>query len=212
MKKIIFLMVLIFGLVSFGETMEITIPNANLENKNGVITYKGKPYTGRLKANLVDEEQGYEGFLSFNEGHFEGFSELKNEKQKVHIKFTVTNGKFDGEVISKVPQIGETRIVFNEGKLVSENGSFVGGTEINLTYTPEGIVNGTMEMNDQTFNFKNGEAKFGQGKMIAKIDYKKQILAVTVIEGKTVVQKIEQPIMTLSMFEKMLFPVLTSKE
>ena len=199
--------------------MEITIPNANLENKNGVITYKGKPYTGRLKANLVDEEQGYEGFLSFNEGHFEGFSELKNEKQKVHIKFTVTNGKFDGEVISKVPQIGETRIVFNEGKLVSENGSFVGGTEINLTngmnsdltYTPEGLINGTMEMSGQTFIFKDGVAEFPQGKMIAKIDYEKQILFMTVMQGDTVIQKIEQPMLTVSMFEKMLFPVLTQQ-
>ena len=34
----------------------------------------------------------------------------------------------------------------------------------------------------------------------------------TVLNGKTVVQKIEQPLLTVNMFEKMLFPVITSKE
>ena len=69
-----------------------------------------------------------------------------------------------------------------------------------------------MEMNDQTFNFKNGEAELDSGKIIAKIDYKKQLLIMTVLNGKTVVQKIEQPLLTVNMFEKMLFPIITSKE
>ena len=212
MKRIIFLMALIFGLVSFGETVEITIPNENLENKNGVLVYNGVPFSGRIKTASTDEDLGYYASLNLENGHFEGLSEIKNDMERIYVKFTILNGKFDGEVISKVPQMGETRIVFNEGKLVSENGSFVGGMETNLTYTPEGIINGTMEMNGEKFNFKNGEAKFGQGKIIAKVDYKKQILAMTVMEGKTVIQKIEQPIMTVSIFEEMLFPVITSKE
>ena len=212
MKKIIFLMVLIFGLVSFGETMEITIPNENLENKNGVLLYKGVPFSGRLKADSTDEDLGYSGALNLENGHFEGLSELKSEMENIHVKFTVLNGKFDGEVVSKMPEMGEINIIFDEGKLVSEKFSFIDGPKADFTYTPEGIVNGTMNIEGERVVFKNGEAQFGSGKIKAKIDYQKQLLIMTVLEGKKVVQKIEQPILTVNMFEEMLFPVLTSKE
>ena len=193
--------------------MEITIPNANLENKNGVLLYKGVPFSGRLKTDSTDEDLGYSGALNLENGHFEGLSELKSEKENIHVKFTVLNGKFDGEVISKVPGMGEANIIFKDGKLVSEKSNFANGVSSDLAYTPEGVINGVMEMmNDQTFNFKNGEAKLDSGKIIAKIDYKKQLLIMTVLNGKTVVQKIEQPLLTVNMFEKMLFPIITSKE
>ncbi len=211
MKKILFLIVLMLGLVSCGTPKEIALPNKNLKNENGVITFKGKPYTGKLKANLADKVQGYQGALSLKDGHFEGLSEIKSEKQQMHVKFTVKDGKFDGEVISKMPQMGETNIIFKDGKLVSEKLNLTNGMNSDLTYTPEGLINGTMEMSGQTFIFKDGVAEFPQGKMIAKIDYEKQILFMTVMQGDTVIQKIEQPMLTVSMFEKMLFPVLTQQ-
>ena len=107
MKKILFLIVLMLGLVSCGTPKEIALPNKNIKVENGAITFKGKPYTGKIKMNLSDKVQGYSGFLSFKDGHFDGLSEIKNEKQKMHIKFTVLNGKFEGEVISKMPQMWE---------------------------------------------------------------------------------------------------------
>ena len=107
MKKILFLIILMLGLISCGAPKEIALPNKNIKVENGAITFKGKPYTGKIKMNLSDKVQGYSGFLSFKEGHFDGLSEIKNEKQKMHIKFTVLDGKFEGEVISKMPQMGE---------------------------------------------------------------------------------------------------------
>ena len=211
MKKILFLIVLMLGLVSCGTPKEVALPNKNLKNENGVVTYKGKPYTGKLKANLADKVQGYNGSLSFKDGHFEGLSEIKSDKQKMHVKFSITNGKFDGEVISKMPQMGEALINFKDGKIVSEKSSFINGVDADLTYSPEGVVNGTMKINGQTLNFKDGEAQFGPGKMIVKIDYEKQILTMTVMQGTTEVQKVEQPVLTVDMFEKMLFPILTQQ-
>lgn len=212
MKKIIFLLVIIFGLISFGETMEITIPNENLENKNGVLVYNGVPFSGRIKMDSTDEDLGYSGSLNLENGHFEGLSEIKNDKEGMHVRFTILNGKFDGEVISKIPEIGEVNVIFNEGKLVSQKFSFIDGTEANLIYTPEGVVNGTMNIGGEKFTFKNSEAQFGSGKIKAKVDYEKQLLIMTVLEGKKTVQKIEQPLLTVKMFEEMLFPVITSEE
>ena len=207
MKKILFLIVLMLGLVSCGTPKQITIPNKNLKYENEAITYKGKPYTGKIKMNLSDKVQGFDGFISFKDGHFDGLSEIKNEKQKMNIKFTVVNGKFDGEVVSKMPQMGEANYTFKEGKIVTEKGKLIDGTQTDITYDPEG-VNGTMVLNGQTVTFKNGEGEFQGGKLKVEMDYETQKMVIGFYQGDKLIQKVEQPILTVDMFEKMLLPIM----
>ena len=199
MKKILFLIGLILGIVSCGTPKEIVFPNKNLKLENDVITYKGKPYTGQLKVNLVDNMQGLQGALSLKDGHFEGLSEIKSEKQKMHVKFTVTNGKFEGELVYKTQIKGERIFNFKEGKVLSEKSKLPDGVEVDFTYTPEGLINGTMKKKGKIYNFKDGEARFSKGKIKSKIDYERQVLVTTITEGETVVQKSEYPFISVNM-------------
>ena len=207
MKKILFLVILILAIVSCGTPKEIVFPNKNLKLENGVIIYKGKPYTGKLKANLTNA-QGIQGVLSLKDGHFEGLSEIKSEKQKMHVKFTVTNGKFEGELLYKTQIKGERILNFKEGKMLSEKSKLPSGVEVDFTYTPEGVINGTMKKNGQIYNFKDGEARFRKVKIKSKIDYQRQVLVTTLTEGVTVVQKSEYPLISVSMYEKLFFPAI----
>ena len=66
------LMSLLMVVVSYGETpKELEIPNKEIKYKNGALTYKGKPYTGKIVTNLADKASEYEGFVTLKEGHLE---------------------------------------------------------------------------------------------------------------------------------------------
>ena len=104
MKRYLLAILLILGLViSCGGSKDITIPNKNVKVDGNVLTFKGKPFTGNIKMNLADKMDGYAGAMSFKEGHLDGLTELKNDKPKQQVKFTVVDGKFDGELIMKDP-------------------------------------------------------------------------------------------------------------
>ena len=60
MKKSIlltFLMsLMMIMLISCGGTpKELKLPNKSVKYENGVLTYKGKPYTGKIVTNLADK-------------------------------------------------------------------------------------------------------------------------------------------------------------
>lgn len=50
--------------------------------ENGTVTYKGKPYTGKLVTSLEDKAIGYEGFITLKEGHLEGQTKMSSKKSK----------------------------------------------------------------------------------------------------------------------------------
>jgi hypothetical protein len=58
------------------------LPNKAVKYENGTITYKGKPYTGKLVTSLEDKAIGYEGFITLKEGHLEGQTKITSEKKQ----------------------------------------------------------------------------------------------------------------------------------
>ena len=94
--------------------------------------------------------------------------------------------------------------------MLSEKSKLPSGVEVDFTYTPEGVINGTMKKNGQIYNFKDGEARFRKVKIKSKIDYQRQVLVTTLTEGVTVVQKSEYPLISVSMYEKLFFPAIVT--
>ncbi len=171
MKRILFFMILSLGLLSCKGTDEITLPDKNIKVENDVLLYKEKPYSGKIKVNLMDKIQGYEGFLNFKEGHLDGLTELKNDKKKQHIKFTIVNGKFDGDVIMNDPeQLVKMQLSVNKGSITKMVADVENSTKYDITFN-KGLANGTMEAGGQKLNFKDGMGKLSspQGDLDLKL-------------------------------------------
>ena len=82
MKRYLLAIMLILGLViSCGGSKDITLPNKNVKIEGDVLTFKGKPFTGNIKMNLADKMDGYAGAMSFKDGHLDGLTDLKNDKE-----------------------------------------------------------------------------------------------------------------------------------
>ena len=164
MKRYLLAILLILGLViSCGGSKDITLPNKNVKIEGDVITFKGKPFTGNIKMNLADKMDGYSGAMSFKEGHLDGLTDLKNDKQKQQMKFTVVNGKFDGELIMKDPnQRTDITLDIKNGAIVKYLADVQGVYKYDLTFT-NNLANGSMEAQGQKFEFKDGVGKGPQG-------------------------------------------------
>lgn len=167
MKRYLLAILLILGLViSCGGSKDITLPNKNVKLEGDMITFKGKPFTGNIKMNLKDKIDGYAGAMSFKEGHLDGLTELKNDKQKQHMKFTVVNGKFDGELIMKDPsQRTDITLDIKSGVIIKYLADIQGIYKYDLSFE-NNLANGTMEAQGQKFEFKDGVAKGPQGQEI----------------------------------------------
>ena len=84
------LMSLLMVVVSYGGTpKELETSNKSLKYENGTVTYKGKPYTGKLVTSLEDKAIGYEGFITLKEGHLEGQTKMSSKKSKEEYEFNV---------------------------------------------------------------------------------------------------------------------------
>ena len=141
-----------------GTPKELKLPNKAVKYENGALTYKGKPYTGKIVTSLADKVSGYEGFITLKEGHLEGQTKISSGKNKEEYEVNVKDGKFDGQYIAKTPEIGEIAITSEAGALKAMKTAMTNGLKQDLTFDAAGLANGTMEMGAQKFVFKDGKA------------------------------------------------------
>ena len=207
------LMSLLMMVVSYGETpKELKLPNKAVKYENGAITYKGKPYTGKLVTSLEDKAIGYEGFITLKEGHLEGQTKITSEKNKEEYEINVKDGKLDGPYTAKTPKIGEITIISEAGVLKAMKTDMTNGLKQDLTFDVTGLANGTMEMGAQKFVFKDGKAPVaGQTNSFVSLKYMKETNSVSteVTQGGNVVQKEDNPLgFDVKTLESQIFPAL----
>ena len=169
------LMSLLMVVVSYGETpKELKLPNKAVKYENGAITYKGKPYTGKLVTSLVDKAIGYKGFVTLKEGHIEGQIKITSEKNEQELEANVKDGKFDGQYAVKALE-GEITLTLEAGILKAQKINYIDGYKEDLTFDTGGLANGTVEMGDQKLSFKDGKALHpGQKNSFMIIKYMKE--------------------------------------
>ena len=162
MKKFLLAVIFVFGFaVSF--SIDITLPNKDVKIAKEVLLYKGSPFTGNIIMNTEDQKDGYIGGISLKNGHLDGLSELKNDRQGQHMRFTVVGGKFDGELIMNDPsQNTYIMLDINKGAIVKYLADIQGVYKYDLNFV-NNLANGSMEAQGQVFTFKNGIAKGPQG-------------------------------------------------
>ena len=207
------LMSLLMVVVSYGETpKELETSNKALKYENGAITYKGKPYTGKIVTSLADKVSGYDGFITLKEGHLEGQTKINSGKNKEEYEVNVKDGKFDGQYIAKTPQMGEITITSEAGVLKAMKSNMINGLKQDLTFDAAGLANGTMEMGSQKFTFKDGKSPVaGQANAFVSLKYIKETNSVSteVTQGGNVVQKENNPLgFDVKTLESQVFPAL----
>ena len=165
-------------LVSCGGTpKELKFSDESVKYENGTITYKGKPYTGKLVSSAADiiSESGYGGFVTLKKGHLEGQTKIAFKKDKEEYEINVKDSKLDGQYIEKTSKMGEVRINSEAGALKVMKADMTNGLKMDLTFDVAGLANGTMEMDDQKLLFKDGKALHpGQKNSFMIIKYMKE--------------------------------------
>ena len=213
MKRYLLAILLILGLViSCGGSKDITIPNKNVKVDGNVLTFKGKPFTGNIKMNLADKMDGYAGAMSFKEGHLDGLTELKNDKLKQQVKFTVVDGKFDGELIMKDPsQRTDMTLDIKNGVIVKYLADIQGIYKYDLNFV-NNLANGTMEAQGQKFEFKDGIAKGPQGEEVKlSLDPATGDMTIEALVNGKVVQKQTMPnVLTPQFLEAYIFSAIAT--
>ena len=213
MKRYLLAILLILGLViSCGGSKDITIPNKNVKVDGNVLTFKGKPFTGNIKMNLADKMDGYAGAISFKEGHLDGLTELKNDKLKQQVKFTVVDGKFDGELIMKDPnQRTDITLDIKNGVIVKYLADVQGIYKYDLNFV-NNLANGTMEAQGQKFEFKDGIAKGPQGEEV-KLSLDPATGDMTIealVNGKVIQKQVMPNVLTPQFLETFIFSAIAS--
>ena len=213
MKRYLLAIMLILGLViSCGGSKDITLPNKNVKVDGNVLTFKGKPFTGNIKMNLADKMDGYAGAMSFKEGHLDGLTELKNDKLKQQVKFTVVDGKFDGELIMKDPnQRTDITLDIKNGVIVKYLADVQGIYKYDLNFV-NNLANGTMEAQGQKFEFKDGIAKGPQGEEV-KLSLDPATGDMTIealVNGKVIQKQVMPNVLTPQFLETFIFSAIAS--
>ncbi len=163
MKKILLAVIFVFGFVISFSNTDITLPNKDIKVVKDVLLYKNSPFTGNIIMSAEDKKEGYSGAISLKNGHLDGLSELRNDRQGELVKFTVVDGKFDGELIMNDPSQGVSiTLNIKKGAIVKYLADIEGIYKYDLSFT-NNLANGTMEVSGQEFRFKNGIAKGPQG-------------------------------------------------
>ena len=195
-----------------GTPKELKLPNKSVKYENGAITYKGKPYTGKIVTSLADKVSGYDGFITLKEGHLEGQTKINSGKNKEEYEVNVKDGKFDGQYIAKTPQMGEITITSEAGVLKAMKSNMINGLKQDLTFDAAGLANGTMEMGSQKFTFKDVKSPVaGQANAFVSLKYIKETNSVSteVTQGGNVVQKENNPLgFDVKTLESQVFPAL----
>ena len=191
------LMSLLMMVVSYGETpKELKLPNKAVKYENGAITYKGKPYTGKLVTSLVDKAIGYKGFVTLKEGHIEGQIKITSEKNEQELEANVKDGKFDGQYAVKALE-GEITLTLEAGILKAQKINYIDGYKEDLTFDTGGLANGTVGKGDQTISYKDGKAPVvGEKNSFVTLKYMKETHSLhreVILNGK-ITQKRDTPL------------------
>lgn len=213
MKRFLFLIILMMGFVISCGNSDITLPNKNIKVEGNVLTFKGKPFTGKIKVNLADKVQGYNGFITFKDGHLDGLTDLNNEKEKEQVKFTVVDGKFEGELLVVDPKQGVSMSFHTEkGKITKIVADVQGMLKYDLTF-PEGLANGTFEIQGQKVEFKDGigkaEGQPGEAKLTINQETGDMEME-SIVNGKTQAKQTIPNQLTPEYLEKYLFQSIIS--
>ena len=180
-----------------GTPKELKLPNKAVKYENGALTYKGKPYTGKIVTSLADKVSGYEGFITLKEGHLEGQTKISSGKNKEEYEVNVKDGKFDGQYIAKTPEIGEIAITSEAGALKAMKTAMTNGLKQDLTFDAAGLANGTVGKGDQTISYKDGKAPVvGEKNSFVTLKYMKETHSLhreVILNGK-ITQKRDTPL------------------
>ena len=157
MKRIfLFILPVLLVIVSCKAPKEIVLPDRHLNVQNRTIVYKKEQYTGKLR--LPVSPKGNEGYMYVKNGHLDGNAEIKNEKDGFLLKYNISEGKFQGELLYKSGD-GELILNIDKGVILSmilRNNKEK--TKYDFTFT-DGLANGTFENKDKTLVFTDGMAK-----------------------------------------------------
>ena len=110
--------------------------------------------------------------------------------------------------------MGEILLVSEAGTLKSIKATLIDGVKQDLTFNDAGLANGTMEVNGQKFNFKDGSSPIPgnpNAKFIFKYVKESNSFATEVYQGDKLIQQQESPIgFDVKTLESQLFPALLS--
>ena len=152
----LFILPVLLVIVSCKAPEEIVLPDKHLNVQDRAIVYKKEQYTGKLI--LPVSPKGNEGYMYVKNGHLDGNAEIKNEKDGFLLRYNISGGKFQGELIYKSGD-GELILSIDKGEILSmilRNNKEK--TKYDFTFT-NGLANGTFENKDKKLIFKNGMAK-----------------------------------------------------
>ena len=169
MRRYLLMLALILGLVMSCVPKEVTLPNKNLKYEKrentyngklykGIVTYKGQPYTGKIKMSLKDKIGGWSGSISLKDGHLDGISEI-NSKNGTNLKFTVIDGKFEGDYGGKVEEMGTVYVFFKNGRPeIMKSDVKRSGMNLKQSFTiaADGKISGEIIRDGNTYVFKDG--------------------------------------------------------
>ena len=206
MKKTLFLIALLFGMVACSPAESIMLSDKNLKYENGAFTYYGKPYTGKLTAQRDEMGPCDRFFIQLKDGHLDGASEIKCKGSE--LKFTVVNGKFDGDLYGNNSNGKETSANFRLGKLTRlkvVDGQFLQ----DFTVADDGKVSGTLATGEVTVHFKDGVGKIGETHSM-KMQLNDQMELVSeVYEGDKLTETVKDELgLTPPRFERKVITVL----
>ena len=210
MKRILFVLICMLGILSCGVPKELTVPDKGLSYRDGTVFYKEKPYTGKMKLKkIADKEQFEEGYINLQNGKLYGITDFKNDTAKTHFKFNVKDGKFDGEYILKHPLIGDFIMSFENGELKELKGKFPNDISQDLIFDKDGNVNGLIEQGGEQLDFQGGVAAKDTLKVKMFLDPEtKQKLITEVYESEKLMAREENILLfTVKDFEEELLPV-----
>ena len=93
MKRLLFFLILVFGVVLYASVSEVNVNNKALGVKDGFITFNGENYTGIIRANMA----GGSGYFTLKGGYLAGETDLKFKD--MIFRFNVPDSYFDGETV-----------------------------------------------------------------------------------------------------------------
>ena len=210
MKRIVFVILFIMGILSCKAPDELTIPDKHLEFKGGTVLYKEAPYTGKVKLKKIPDKDQYEdGYISLKDGRLSGITEFKNDAAKTHFKFNVKDGKFDGEYTLKYPLIGDFVMNFENGELKELKGKFPNEIKQDLIFDKDGNVNGLIEQGGEQLDFKGGVAEKDtlMVKMFLDKETKQKLITEVYENNKLMAREENILLFTVKDFEEELLPV-----
>ena len=181
MKKILFSLVfLVFSLSVLSENI-VKLPDKNISVDmksfdDRSILYNKKPFTGKIVVENI-KEGGYEGYFNFKNGKLEGPTELKGTKgsdnPNLHVKFNLSGGKYDGDLIYFYTKSSDMRLTYDKGtpltvKIISR------GEKVMDVKFVNSLANGYAYIGAGA-NFKDGKGKvsgLGMGKLFDYVTMK----------------------------------------